>query len=114
MTDATPRHPEPLTPAVFHVLLALSQGPLHGYAVMRQVEAESRLTMGPGTVYGSLSRLTDLGWVEDAGGVETDPRRGRRYRITPAGRRRLEAEVGRMTRLAELARGHGLAMGGPQ
>jgi hypothetical protein len=60
MTHATPSHSEPLTPAVFHVLLALSDGPLHGYAVMRQVEAESHLVMGPGTVYGSLSRLTDL------------------------------------------------------
>ena len=54
-TNATP----PLTPAVFHILLALSSGERHGYGIMKQVEADSqgKVSMGPGTLYGSLKRL---------------------------------------------------------
>ena len=109
MPDATHA---PLTPAVFHVLLALSDGAKHGYAVMRQVEEESGLEMGPGTVYGSLGRLVDAGWVEDAGVDETDARRRSLYRMSAEGRRQLEAEVERMKRLTTLARRRGLALGG--
>lgn len=58
-TNSTP----PLTPAVFHILLALSSGERHGYGIMKQVEADSqgKVTMGPGTLYGSLKRMLDAG-----------------------------------------------------
>src|SRR5688572_12993106 len=48
--------PVPLTPAVFHILLALADGPLHGYGIMQAVEASAanEPSMGPGTIYGSL------------------------------------------------------------
>jgi len=95
---------EPLTPAAFHVLLALSGGPLHGYGVMRRVEDESGIEMGPGTVYGTLNRLEARGWVEDGGIDESDPRRGCRFVLTAAGRKALAAEAARIDRLAELAR----------
>lgn len=107
---ATARH-EPLTATVFHVLFALAEGPLHGYAVMRSVEKESGIAMGPGTVYGSLARLGDLGWVADAGEATEDARRGRLFRITAPGRSALASEVERMTRLTALARRRGLQPG---
>ncbi len=93
----------PLTPAVFHILLALSHGPLHGYAIMRRVEEDSGLKMGPGTVYGSLERLTRASWVgEIAEQDDTDRRRGRVFQLTAVGADALEAEARRITRLSRL------------
>ena len=59
---------QPLTPAVFHVLLALADGEKHGYAIMRSVEDHTAGTvkMGAGTLYGTLQRLSDAGWVLEA------------------------------------------------
>lgn len=95
---------QPLTAPVFHILLALGEGPLHGYAIMKRVEAESGLSMGPGTIYGSLDRLRAAGWIEEAEVAETeDARRGAAFALTAAGRRALEAEASRITRLAGLA-----------
>src|SRR5258706_10337474 len=96
----------PLPPATFHILLALADGELHGYAIMKGVAARSEgsVRLGPGTLYGSLKRLLKAGLV--GGGDERgDPERGgegrRYYRLTPpglsvgrAGARRPEA-VGR-------------------
>ncbi len=95
----------PLTPVVFHVLLSLTDGPLHGYGIMKRVQDESGIPMGPGTVYGSLNRLLDSGWVAEAGEDgegDDDPRRGRAFELTPAGEEALRTEVGRITRLAHL------------
>jgi hypothetical protein len=65
---ATTKCTPPLTPAVFHILLALSTGERHGYAIMKQVEADSQgqVTMGPGTLYGSLKRMLDAGLVQES------------------------------------------------
>lgn len=102
MTDATDG-PTPLTPAVFHVLLVLAEGPLHGYAIMKRVETDSGLGMGPGTIYGSLSRLEDAGWVEERSGDGVgDARRGKAFALTVSGREALSAEVARITRLAQM------------
>ncbi|HVS15881.1 MAG TPA: PadR family transcriptional regulator [Thermoanaerobaculia bacterium] len=94
--------PRPLTPAVFHVLLALSEGPRHGYAIMQAVRAtvEDRRRTGPGTIYGTLQRL------EEAGLVRELPTAGRRrcFELLPEGRAALEGEALRLTRLAELVR----------
>lgn len=108
MRRKKPRHQEPLSAAVLHVLLALSEGPQHGYAVMRRVEEESGRVTGPGTVYGSLHRLCELGWVKEAGPDATDARRRSRYALTARGRAVLKAEALRLTRLASLARERGL------
>lgn len=96
MTDSS----APLTPAVFHVLLALSEGPLHGYAIMQRAEEASGQSMGPGTIYGSLSRLSDAGWVGEVETESGDPRRGRSFELTDLGREALAAEAQRITRLA--------------
>jgi len=96
----------PLTPTVFHILLALEGGPLHGYAIMKQVEAEAGLQMGPGTIYGSIQRLRQAGWLAEAGAVEgqsaqsTERRRGKAFELTPEGRAALTDEARRIRRLA--------------
>ena len=92
--------PEPLTPAVFHTLLALSRESLHGYGVMKRVQEDSGVEMGPGTVYGTLRRLMEAGWVAEGGEDDSDARRGRVFGLTRAGREALEAEAGRITRIA--------------
>lgn len=104
MRGVTPEGHEPLTPAVLHVLIALSDGPLHGYGVMRRVEEDSGLRMGPGTVYGTIERLEDAGLVQDAGEDESDPRRRRLFEVTCRGREVLQDEIVRIRRLAELTR----------
>lgn len=108
MPSSSSERAAPLTPVVFHVLLALGNGPLHGYAIMQRVEAESGIEMGPGTVYGSLNRLGEMGWIEEVEDDSGDRRRRRSFRMTPGGRRGLERELGRMVHLADTARRRGL------
>lgn len=91
---------QPLTPVVLHTLLALAEGPLHGYAVMKRVEEESGMAMGPGTVYGSLQRLEEAGWIREAGPARGDARRGKAFALTSAGRAALRDEGARLARLA--------------
>ncbi len=100
---------DPLTPAVLHILLALSDGPLHGYAIMQRVERDSGIEMGPGTIYGTIQRLEDAGRVEEA---ESEGDRRRVFRITEQGRHALALEVERMERLAALARDRRAHAGG--
>jgi DNA-binding PadR family transcriptional regulator len=99
----------PLTPAVFHILLALSGGELHGYGVMKQVEADShgKVKMGAGTLYGSLKRMLDAGLVKESDkrvDPEMDDERRIYYRITGAGTKALAAELERYRHLVTLAR----------
>jgi DNA-binding PadR family transcriptional regulator len=83
---------EPLTPAVFHIALALADGAKHGYAIMQDIERQTNgaLKLGPGTLYGTLKRMLADDLVEEAG--EEDRRRY--YRLTSLGRQtaRVEAE----------------------
>jgi DNA-binding PadR family transcriptional regulator len=100
--------PVPLTPAVFHILLALSTGDRHGYAIMKQVDADSRgaVTMGPGTLYGSLKRMLDAGLVQEADrrvDPSMDDQRRIYYQITGLGMRALAAEIERYRHLVSLA-----------
>jgi DNA-binding PadR family transcriptional regulator len=99
----------PLTPAVVHVLLALAGGERHGYAILKDVQAHlgSRLRVGPGTIYGTLQRLMEAGWVEEAGppGADVDQRR-RYYRMTRDGREALRSEVDRLGEVLDVARAH--------
>ena len=96
--------PNPLTPAVFHILLALADGPLHGYGIMQAVEnsAAGEPPMGPGTIYGSLQRMEEAGLVKELV-ARTDDRR-RMFTLLPAGRRALAQEAERLARLAALVR----------
>jgi len=97
-----------LSPAWVHILLALAGGDRHGYALMQEVAAASagEIRLGPGTLYGALRRLLELGLVAESTrrpGPDEDARR-RYYRITPAGRRALSVEIARHARLVALAR----------
>jgi DNA-binding PadR family transcriptional regulator len=101
--------PLPLTPAVFHILLALFGKERHGYEIMQQVKADSGDTvkMGPGTLYGSLDRMIEAGLV--ARGNTQDPRRIY-YRLTALGQTTLRAETDRLSRVARVARREGQLM----
>ena len=90
----------PLTPAVFHILLALADGPVHGYAIMQAAESTAGFAMGPGTIYGTLDRLERAGLVKEVAG-SGDGRR-RLFAIQPAGRAALRQEARRLSRLAAL------------
>ena len=99
----------PLTPAVLHILLALSTRERHGYAIMKQVEADShgKVSMGPGTLYGSLGRMREAGLVlESDRKVDStmDDQRRVYYRLTGLGQRVLAAELERYREVVALAR----------
>jgi DNA-binding PadR family transcriptional regulator len=109
MPRAAPPLPVPLPPVWFHLLLALTGGERHGYALMDDVARESggALRLGPGTLYGALKRLLELGLVEESArrpDPAMDDERRRYYRLTPAGRRILAAEAQRHDHLVALAR----------
>ena len=69
------------TEPVVLVLTSLADGPKHGYALAKDIESFAGTKLGPGTLYGALSRLEDRGWIE---ALPADDRR-RPYRITAAG-----------------------------
>lgn len=98
----------PLTPAQFHVLVALSNGPLHGYAIMQAVEeaSDGLVQMGPATVYSTLQRLSDQGLAEECTGPPDpdDDKRRRYYQLTGLGRAVCVAEADRLATLAQTAR----------
>ncbi len=101
-------YPSPLTPAVFHILLALSNGERHGYGIMKQVEADSQgnVNMGAGTLYGSLKRMHDAGLVKESDkkvDPEMDDERRIYYQITGVGAKVLAAELERYKRIVTLA-----------
>ena len=109
-TSIDPEKFLPLTPAVFHVLLALSDGERHGYAIMQEV-AEStngRIKLGPGTLYGTIKRLLEMGLIEESDerpDPGMDDERRRYYRLTGLGERVAKAEARRCAELVALARG---------
>jgi len=92
----------PLTPAVFHIALALSDGDKHGYAIMQDVERQTggAVKLGPGTLYGSLKRMLADGLVAESG--EEDRRRY--YRLTALGRQAAKAEAERLAMLVREAK----------
>ena len=99
----------PLSPAVFHILLALSDGERHGYGIMLDVESHTggELRLGPGTLYGCLKRMLVAGLVvesDERPDPELDDERRRYYRITRLGARAVRAEAARMARAMNAAR----------
>jgi len=96
----------PLTPAVVHVLLSLAAGERHGYGILKDVlhQTNDRVRLGPGTLYGTLQRLMEAGWVEECTGSSRTEARRRYYRLTRPGREALQAEVDRLDLLVRAAR----------
>ena len=83
-------------PAVL-ILTSLASGAKHGYALARDIESFAGVKLGPGTLYGAITRLEERELIEPAG----DDERRRPYRITPAGRTALSAAVSEMRAIAD-------------
>ena len=99
----------PLTPAMFHILLALADKERHGYEIMREVDerSEGQVRLGPGTLYGSIKRMLSDGLIEEMDerpDPELDDERRRYYRLTDLGHRVAVAEAERLERLVKNAR----------
>ena len=89
---------KPLQPAAFYILFALATGEKHGYAIMQEARelSDNRLQIGPATLYTTIQRLVDSGWIDEAPGPkDSDPRR-RYYRLTKPGKTVLHEDMARM------------------
>ena len=106
------RRPEeflPLTPAMFHILLALADKERHGYHIMREVDerTEGNVKLGPGTLYGSIKRMMADGLIEELEerpDPQLDDERRRYYRLTDFGFRVATAEAQRLEQMVRSAR----------
>src|SRR5579863_7161249 len=100
----------PLPPATVFILMALASGEKHGYAIMQEARrlSDQRFQMGPATLYTSVQRLVESGWIEEVEGPEDgDPRR-RYYRLSKPGRGALAREMERMEALLRKSKTLGL------
>jgi DNA-binding PadR family transcriptional regulator len=109
MTDRprTVNHLLPLKPKVLHILLALADGPSHGYAIMQEVAArtDGQVRVWPAAMYGTLRELEELDLIEESDKRPGDDDERRRYfALTPLGKRVLSAEVRRLEVIVDHAR----------
>jgi DNA-binding PadR family transcriptional regulator len=98
----------PLSPVIFHILLSLGLGERHGYALKREIcqRTGGKLKPGPGVLYGSISKMLELGLIEESDtrpDPHLDDERRRYYRITTYGRKVAQAEAARMRELVQMA-----------
>ncbi len=113
MTGRRPELRHPLSLPVLHILLALADGPRHGYAIKKDVQERSNgaVRLGPGTLYEAVQRLEDAGYIEEATAVDQDADNGqvaqrRYYRLTDRGWAVLRTEVQQLGRFVDRARSH--------
>lgn len=97
----------PLTPAVFHILLALADQERHGYGIMKEVEAqtEGEVLLRPGTLYQAIKRMLELGLIEESTerpDPALDDERRRYYKLSGLGRKTAAAEAARLQKLVRL------------
>jgi DNA-binding PadR family transcriptional regulator len=92
----------------YHILLALTQGPLHGAEIRRRAEDQSggAVTLYPATLYGTLEEMERAEWITETSpdGVGSDQTRWRFYELRPEGRLALERETTRLERVLSVAR----------
>src|SRR5580692_3672445 len=98
----------PLSPTLFHLLLALGEGERHGYALKREIASRTNGAINPGAgmLYGSINKMIEQGLIEESDerpDAHLDDERRRYYRITPFGRRVVEAEAMRLRDLVRQA-----------
>jgi DNA-binding PadR family transcriptional regulator len=103
----------PLTPAMFHVLLALVDEEMHGYGILKEVErrTEGKVRLSAGTLYGIIKRLNGESWIVESSkrpAAGLDDERRRYYRLTELGRRVAVTEARRLEELLEMARNKNL------
>ena len=108
MNENNPEGHLPLSPAIFHILLALADGDRHGYGIMQEVKTrtEGRVQLGPGTLYGAIKRLLEKGVIEETEerpDLDLSDERRRYYRLTEFGQRVLQAEAERLASLVKQA-----------
>ena len=108
VTEPDPQTFLPLPASAMHILVALADGEKHGYAIMRDIEAISggAVTMGSGTLYGSIKRMLDQGLLEETEqrpDPALDDQRRRYYRLTALGQRVGAAEQNRLSLLLDAA-----------
>ncbi len=111
--DTEAQRQEPLTPAMFHVLLALADGEKHGYAILKEVErrTEGKVRLSAGTLYGIIKRLNAEDWIVESTKrpvADLDDERRRYYRLTEQGRRVAMNEARRLEELVAMARNKNL------
>ncbi len=106
MTRRDPTSLLPLTPAMFHVLVALADGQTHGYAIMKEVErlTDGAVRLSTGTLYGIIKRLLAEGLIREGTTRGADAARRRSYDLTPFGRDVARAEAGRLEHTLAIAR----------
>jgi DNA-binding PadR family transcriptional regulator len=107
---------DPLPAAAFQIMLALADGDLHGYAIMRQVEEQTggRLRLGPGTLYGSIQTLLEGNLIEEVDrpeDIEGHSERRRYYRLNEAGRKMARSEAEKMAAVLRVARARKILRG---
>jgi PadR family transcriptional regulator, regulatory protein PadR len=90
-----PKKDMPSGALVLLILRVLRSGPLHGYAIAQRIHGLSSevLQVEEGTLYPALQRILLKGWVSSEWGISETNRKVRFYRLTPAGRKQLEAEL---------------------
>jgi DNA-binding PadR family transcriptional regulator len=103
----------PLTPALFHVLVALADGDKHGYAILKDVadRTAGEVRLSTGTLYGIIKRLLADGLIVESASRPAparDDERRRYYRLTVFGRQVAHAEAGRLERMLDLVRAKSL------
>lgn len=103
-----------IPPAALYVLLVLSDGERHGYAIIKEIEAvtQGALTILPGTLYRIVKQLVDDAWIVEVDGMDAKDERRRYYRLTPRGRKAAQAEVARMAMIVSIARARRLTPSG--
>jgi PadR family transcriptional regulator, regulatory protein PadR len=86
------------------ILKAVSLGPLHGYGVLLRIQqiSEDRLEIHQGSLYPALYRLERQGWIASEWGESENKRKAKYYRLTAAGRRRLQTEAEKWNRMADV------------
>jgi DNA-binding PadR family transcriptional regulator len=100
-------HLLPLKPKVLHILLALADGPRHGYNIMQEVAArtDGQIRVWPAAMYGTLRELEELDLIaESEKRPDDDDERRRYFSLTPLGKRVLSAEVQRLEAIVDQAR----------
>ena len=97
----------PLREPTFFILLCLSPGPKHGYAILKEVNnlSDGRVKLSTGTLYGAIKRLLDRGWIcrVDNPIPDNTERERKSYDLTEFGRRLLNAEIARLRKLVSVA-----------
>lgn len=106
----------PLTPAVYHILLALADRERHGYGIMQEVQERTNgeVKLGPGTLYGAIKRLIADGLIAESDqrpDPTMDDERRTYYRLTPFGLKVTQAEVNRLAEMVAQARAKRLIPG---